>query len=149
MADAVDVLKNLKQINIKQMCIDTAIEAQQDMVEAMENQLSLGQRADGTDIAPPYTRFTIFEKEKKSGLAAVTDVVTLFDTGEHYSKLFARVKGPDIIFGSKDSKSEALQDKYGEIYGLNDESRDWLVEDVLDPGLKNRIEKLTGLSFER
>lgn len=148
MPDALDMLANLQALDVHELAIETATEAEPVMVDAMADQLSQGRRADGSNISPPYAQFTIQEKEKKSGLAAVTDVVTLFDTGAHYAELFAEVQGDIIEYGSKDSKSESLQSRYGKIYGLNEEARAEVIEDFIEPRFEAKIERATGLKFE-
>src|SRR5688572_24315286 len=110
---ALELRDTLKSIDIPQLCSDVAKDAEDEMVKLNEDQLQAGLRSDNTEIEPAYTRFTIFKKEtEKEGLAAVTDRVTLFDTGEHYAKLYAEVKGQTIEWGSKDKKSPALEKKY-------------------------------------
>lgn len=145
--DVLELLDNLKSLDIRELAIEAAKDGEQEMVNAMENQLSQGLRADGTDIAPPYTPFTIMMKEQKSGLSSVTDVVTLFDTGSHYAKLYVDVQADFIEYGSKDVKSPALQKKYGRIYGLTEESIDDFIEDFLDERFKSKVERRIGLRF--
>lgn len=147
--DGLEMIEMLEALNVKDICIETSMESEDQMIEANADQLSQGIRRDGSDIEPPYTQFTIFEKEKKSGLAAITDVVTLFDTGSHYAKLFAKTY-PDgtLEHGSKDEKSEDLQEKYGDdIYGLTEESKEALIEDYIEPRFQGKIERTTGLEF--
>jgi len=148
--DAVDMLKNISELNIKDLCIETAKDNEDEMVKLNEDQLAAGLRANDTDIEPLYRPYTIFIKEtQKTGLASVTDVVTLFDTGAHYAGLYAEVKGSIIEYGSKDSKSADLQEKYGKIYGLNTDSRDVLIEEHIEPDLHRKVEKQTGLKFKK
>lgn len=143
------MLSLLKSIDIEEICIETAKDSEEAMKDAMEDQLAHGLRADGKEITPPYTEFTIMLKEQKTGLSAVTDVVTLFDTGAHYSKLFARVKDTIIEFGSEDEKSKELQKKYTkEIYGLNEESREAVIEDYMEPRYQAIVVRETGLEFK-
>lgn len=141
--EAYELIKNL---DLHALMIESATDAEDEMVKANEDQLSRGVRADDTDIAPPYTYFTIQQKELKSGLAGITDVVTLFDTGAHYAALFAKVNGDEIEWGSNDSKSPALQEKYGdEIYGLSLESREFLIEDYLFDRFAGKVERALAL----
>lgn len=148
MATALDMLYNLQSLDVHALAVETATEAEPDMVEAMQSQLSEGRRADGSEISPPYAPFTIEQKEKKTGLASVVDVVTLFDTGSHYAGLFAKVQDDVIDYGSTDKKSASLQDRYGKIYGLDEESREGLVEDFIHPRFESKVAKETGLEFD-
>lgn len=145
MADALDMLENLRSLDIHAIAAEATEEAEPQIVDAMADQLSQGRRADGSNISPPYAPFTIREKEKKTGLASVTDVVTLFDTGAHYAGLFAEVQGDLIEYGSRDPKTAPLQEKYGNIYGLDEEARTEVVEDYIEPRFISKISRATGL----
>ncbi|OYW20311.1 MAG: hypothetical protein B7Z54_01505 [Sphingobacteriales bacterium 12-47-4] len=81
--------------------------------DIIAGQLAQGQRADGTEITPFYKPSTIEIKRRKSGLAGITDRVTLYDTGSYYRGLYVTAKGGNVFYGSRDSKANKLQDKYG------------------------------------
>jgi hypothetical protein len=124
MADALDILNNLKALDIDGIINETLVENERYMADLNATQLSEGLRSDGHDIIPEYAKLTIQIKEGKSGLAGVTDHVTLFDTGDFYDAMYAEVQGAEIEFGSKDEKSKKLQEKYTDkIYGLDDTSK--------------------------
>lgn len=148
MASPMDLLESLQDLDIDQVASDSLKEHEETIAEMNASQLAQGRKSDGKYITPEYADLTIELKKKKSGLAAVTDVVTLFDTGSHYKNLYAEVKDKQIEYGSRDSKSEALQEKYGQnIYGPDDDSKDELVEGFLKPTFEQKIEEKTGLVF--
>ncbi len=149
--DALELEMVLESVDIPRAASATIERNEEVIADLNATQMSQGKRSDGSEILPSYRPMTVDLKMKKSGLAGVTDRVTLFDKGDHYRGLYAKVKGLDIEYGSADQKSEKLQDKYdtarGSIYGLNLDSRDELVEGHLRSDFQNDIEKQTGLKF--
>jgi hypothetical protein len=64
------------------------------------------------------------------------NVVDLFVTGNFYDGFFVRIVKGGFEIDSKDSKRAKLVSKYGkEIFGLNQESRETLIKDVILPEL--------------
>jgi hypothetical protein len=151
MADALEILSNLKSLDLDGIIHQTLVDNEKVMADLNAVQMSKGLRSDGSEILPSYADLTIELKEGKPGLAGVTDRVTLFDTGDHYRELYAEVQGADAIeYGSKDEKSEKLQKKYGDkIYGLDSDSRDELAEQHLRPSYMTAVEQHTGLTFNK
>lgn len=141
---AEDMINKLAEISMRRICSEVAQESEEEMTELNEQQLSMGLRSDGSEIEPFYSIFTLIKKEMKSGLAGVSDRVTLFDTGAHYRGLYTEVAGSVIEWGSKDPKSKKLEEKYGKIYGLNDYSKEILKEETLQPGLVEAVNKFIG-----
>jgi len=155
MATGLDLLENLEALNIPSVAVTTLKENSERMADLIAGQLAQGLRSDGSEILPSYKPLTIELKHEKSGLAAVTDHVTLYDTGEHYKELYVEIKGDEIEYGSHDDKSEKLQEKYdvkgrkgnGSIYGLTEDSKDELVEGHLSNRFQSLITESTGLLF--
>jgi hypothetical protein len=144
--DALELLDNLTKMDIE----DLAGAALKDNAEVIADlnalQMNQGFRADGTEILPSYTPLTVFLKKEKG---QVTDHVTLRDTGDFQSELYAEVEGQTIEYGSRDSKSEKLEDKYstakGSIFGLTEDSRDELINQHLEEDFLNKVREGTGL----
>lgn len=148
MADAGDFLDMLESFDVDKIVNDVLNESTETMANLNAAQLAQGLRADSTEIQPPYADRTVFEKQhNKSGLAAVTDHVTTYDTGSHYRKLYAEVQGDELEYGSRDEKSAKLQKKYGKLYGLTTDSKEELAEQVTRPAFQKRVEEATGLKF--
>ena len=122
MPDALDLLETLHGVNIAATAAETIEEKGEVMADLNAEQLAQGLRSDGTEILPDYAPLTVELKKEKSGLAAVTDHVTLYDTGSFYRQLVAEVQGDAIIYDSRDEKADDLDEKYstakGSIYGL-------------------------------
>lgn len=147
--DALEVLENLEQVNVRQIAVDSFNEVKEVAADLIATQLSQGLRSDGSELLPSYAPLTIELKKQKSGLASVTDHVTLFDTGDFYQEIYAVAEGDDIEYGSKNEKAEKLNKKYstskGSIFGLDDDSADELVEGHLKPTFYDNAHEATGL----
>lgn len=155
MATGADVYESLEQLDVESVITEVLEKKASQMADFNAFQLSEGLRADGSDITPPYAPLTVFLKRAKSGLAGVTDHVTLYDTGAMYEAMYADVKGDEIEYGSKDPKADRLQARYdktsktgaGSIFGLSQESREMLTETETGPLWEQIIEDKTGLKF--
>jgi hypothetical protein len=67
--------------------------------------------------------------------------VDLYLTGEFYAGFYVEVLKDEYIIGSKDSKSEELENKYGTaIFGLTDESKARYTREIFFRALRNYIE---------
>lgn len=109
------------------------VEAVEEEVVAMnaEQQFAAGIRADGTEIEPPYTAFTVRIKGFKG---QPTDRVTLRDTGDFHGAFRLEFEPDQFTITSGDAKLAKLQAKYGEtIMGLTDENIQKLIERIRDP----------------
>jgi hypothetical protein len=106
-------------------------------------------RADGSELLPSYADVTVAAKRLKG---QVSDHVTLLDTGAFYRGLYAAVQGEQVEYGSHDSKADKLQEKYstakGSIFGLNEDSKEDLIESGLGASWQKGVEKVTGLQFQ-
>lgn len=74
------------------------------------NQHSRGERADGSEIEPEYTGYTIRRKIEKG---QPYDRVTLEDTGDYHESLRVKIFDSKIEVISGDWKADMLDDKYG------------------------------------
>jgi hypothetical protein len=91
-----------------------------------EEQLYEGKDAQGREIRPKYTPFTVSIKRIKG---QPTDRVTLKDTGDFYQSFDIKY-GPDYFeIIATDGKTKKLQRKYGpEVLGLNPDSLAFLID---------------------
>jgi len=140
-----ELIEKISSLDINQIAIECLKSVEDLMVEKNREQLSEGKLTDDSLISPPYSESTKKRKRSKSGLSSVTDVVTTFDTGEHYSKIFANTISPDIInFGSTAEVSKKLSDQYetqsGNLYGLNRQSVSEIIE-AIKPIFLEKIHK--------
>lgn len=108
--------------------------------------MSLGRRADGTEITPTYSDLTIMLKDEKG---QESRWVTLRDKGDFWNDMFVDVGSESYEVGSADAKAAKLEKKYGKkIFGLTKESRsEEYIPLYLLPAIQNRITKRLGFKF--
>ena len=95
-------------------------EAKDKVIDLNHQQLLKGQRADGSSLGT-YRPFTIAKRREKG---RQTSFVDLFYEGDFQNKFDLRVSSDTYEIFSTDSKSDKLQDKYGDnIFGLQVENR--------------------------
>lgn len=94
-----------------------------------------GLNAEGVEIWSyrPYKPVTQMIKAEKG---QPTDRVTLKDTGSFHKAMFLAVKGDSYEMSSKDSKTQDLVQKYGDVFGIA-------------PQFLNRAKSLTTRSMGR
>lgn len=140
----------MNELDIKQVAINSLQAHENDVSDQIAGQLSAGVNGDGSSITPEYSFLTVQLKKDKPGLAGVTDRVTLFDTGEHYRKLYTDVQSDGgIETGSHDSKSLDLQAKYGEgIYEVGETARQNVIDEGLQETFEEKIAEDTRLVFK-
>lgn len=138
--------RRLNGFDIHEEVQQAVIETSGDMIVLNQGQMSLGKRADGTEITPTYSDLTIMLKDEKG---QESRWVTLKDTGAFWSDMFVDVGNNSYELGSADAKAASLEKKYGKkIFGLSKESkREEYIPIYLLPALQTRITKRLGLKF--
>ena len=117
------------------------------IIEFNRAQVRYGNRADGTEIEPPYAEIT---KHFKSNDGTLTNgdptIVNLYDSGSFYAGFYILITKDEVIIDSRDSKSDALQDKYGtEIFGLTDSNLKTVLQIVKERVINNVREQIKNL----
>ncbi len=109
-------------------------------VKQQREQMYDGINSEGLAIEPEYKPFTVQMKESKG---QPSTRVTLKDTGSFYEEMYADPRGDKMYIDSKDSKSNELQEKYGdEIFGIQGEYREPFTLSVQEVMITNVREKL-------
>ena len=127
------IKKNLDNFILKAISNTTA-----QLEEVQRDQMQVGENAEGNEIGklrnPAYAK----RKKQKGGIAKL-GVVDLKNTGDFYDAIFAKVTSKFIEISSSDSKTNDLEDKYGEIiFGLNDYYKQKYFE-ILIPEIQDLI----------
>jgi hypothetical protein len=130
---------------IKLIIIETADE----IAELQRGQFFQGIKSDGTKIVPEYKEITKQIKSTKTGIAAITDRVTFYDTGDFWKLIgVENVNNETFTITSLDWKTDKLETKYlKKIFGLTKESREEYITYVFFPRLKQVIEQKLKLGF--
>lgn len=130
------------KINFNDLAIDVLLDLDVFIADLNRSQMAKkGVRGDGSVITPDYTFNTKNIKSTKSGISAITEHVTLFDTGDFHKSIIAGMFGNELVLDATDSKTSELIEKYGEVLGLTDESLNILIAKFA-PIYMDRINKL-------
>ena len=99
-----------------------------------------GQDSEGNELFPPYTPFTVSIKQSKG---QPTDRVTLYDTGQFHASFFVDWRPTEFEIYARDVLTPKLAGKYGpEIFGLDDNSQQDLIDNLRDPLTDNFRKKI-------
>lgn len=141
-----EMQRRLKGFELIREVQEAIIETSTDMIVLNQGQMSLGKRADGTEITPTYSDLTIMLKDEKG---QESRWVTLKDKGDFWGDMFVDVGNNSYEMGSADAKAASLEKKYGKrIFGLTKESKsEEYIPLYLLPAVQIRITKRLGFKF--
>lgn len=141
-----EMQRRLRGFDLLQEVQDAVADTSHEIIILNQGQMSLGKRADGTEITPTYSDLTIMLKDEKG---QESRWVTLKDTGAFWSDMFVDVGNSSYEVGSADAKAAKLEKKYGsKIFGLTKESKsEEYIPLYLLPAVKDRITKKLGFKF--
>lgn len=142
MASLLQIKQRFESLSLEQVAADVMEENSQLLADVQAEQMFKGIERSGELINPPYARRTVVIKREKG---QPSDRVTLRDTGDFYQGLYVRVEGATLSFGSDDEKTQDLQDKYGDIFGLSSTFKSEFIRDTLKPAFRKKIRETTGL----
>lgn len=132
-----------KELSFAKASINENIEIAADL---NREQLAQGLLKDGTFSDYPYSPLTIAIKKGRSGIAGITDHLTNYDTGESYQKLYAKVEGDKIIFGTTSDKESAISDRMeGKAFGLAPEEKTDFIREYIKPNFRLKINSILKL----
>ena len=152
MATVVDLIANLRSLNLKQVAEEVISRHTGEFTEFNKQQLSEGKSPDGGRIGQyaynkgKYARYKN-ALNPKPGLGFVDLILT-----GAFRQAFATVFKNDSFFtDSSDEKSDKLQSKYGpeHIFGLTDEHKESYSETIILPDFQGVITSRTGLTFNQ
>ena len=151
MATAIDLIDNLKALDVKSIARTVMQRNADAFSEANREQMMEGKRRDGKNIGDSPGNYYLSlmyarDKQNKNSKAGFMNP-DLRLTGSFQDSMYMNVKGDDIIMDSTDSKTWDLVKKYGDtIFGLNEKSKEPFL-DILTPDFQAEITKQTGLKF--
>ena len=138
----VKISEGLTLVSSEKFYIETIEELDRELEQAQVNQMLKGQTNNGSLIEPKYAAITRKFKANDSRYNAPMGTPNLLNKGDFQDDIFAKIEGNFVKWGSTDSKTPDLMDKYKNIFGLNDMSLEEFIKDVLTPVL---IQKINGV----
>jgi hypothetical protein len=159
--DALQMLENLENINVKAIAIETVADNTEEIAALNVDQLRHGLNSAGNligDIRPYKSAEYAFEKNQMNPEPGLGNP-DLIKTGSFTSKIYAEAQGDKFIIDSTDEKTAKLEKKYnvgqndgdelrGRILGLDDESKETLVDEYLRPDFQQKYSEQSGLKFQ-
>lgn len=128
------MINSVSKVDLQLLIENSLIQTAPKYVELQRAQMFSGIDSDGKKIRrigakyEVYAPKTIAIKERKG---QPTDRVTLKDAGDFQSDVFAETREDGIASGSMDSKSNKLQEDYGQkIFGLSDNPKQEYINDL-------------------
>lgn len=145
MTTILDMKRRFESLNTNEIIEKVMQESTEQIADLNAQQMFAGQRADDTETEPPYAPLTVAIKRLKG---QPTDRVTLRDTGAFYRGITAKIEGDQVVVRSTDEKAPELQDKYGDIFGLDTQFKGEVIRETIKPAIKKAIESATGLTMK-
>lgn len=141
--------RRLKAFDVEKAAKEAIESVADNIADLNAQQMYAGKRADGSDITPEYSDYTIELKKEKGQVA---DRVTLKDTGAFYAGINVRVEGSNVVIDSFDDKTEDIIDKYASkksnIFGLNSQFHSDLNSEFLQPAFSKLVENALKLKMQ-
>lgn len=109
--------------------------------DSVQNRLyDTGTDGDGRDLGS----YSLFYKNYKIDIGAVSDHITLFNEGDFYDDMFvASTKGKVRVSSSNSKTGSILQMFTGfDIFGFTEKEQEFLIENVIMPDLIEDLKKL-------
>jgi len=89
-----------------------------------------------------YHPKTIENKKRRSGIAGITDVITLYGRGHFYDNMYTIVKKGEAAVRSKVSYYTKIVERSGmEVMDLTDENTTILMEEYINPQVRQEVEE--------
>lgn len=160
MADAVDIFNNLEALDIGATAGKALQKSKALVLKKNREQLMEGKLSTGKDITPSYLNDPYFKtREAAQRYSDWKDKITpnpnrkkgtpnLYITGPYHRSIDFNVKGLEFFFTSKFDAAAAIEKKFtGNIYWLDQENKEELLDESVEDAWQKGIEKQTGLKF--
>ena len=143
------MLEKVQSVNVRDEAINIIRSTEKQNIDLNRKQLyQKSIDSEGNNLRLYSSALYALEKERRNPLPGFMRP-DLYNTGAFQLKFFAVVTSKDIVYGSSDVKSSALEAKYGgKIFGLTKENKAIYSLDVVYPLLQNVITQKTGLKFK-
>jgi hypothetical protein len=158
MADALDLLENLEQLDIAAIASVSLKEKKEDYLALNLEQLMEGKRRDGLDLSPSYfqdpyfrsvaaaQRYSDWKDKITPNSKRKKGVPNLFITGPFHESIGIEIIDQDIDISSSSNMASSIENKFSnDIYGLNEEKSEELIDNGLEDSFDNKIREQLGL----
>ena len=136
MEEIVTLQKNIQLLidNFDEIIKSCIADNDESIIKIQQNQMLLGENSEGDKIGMYQDVFYADEKYSMNTKAG-HGYVDLKYSGDFYNAMFLKIVGDEFEIDSTDEKAKDLKDKYnknGDIFGINDNNFDTLIELIED-----------------
>lgn len=141
-----DVVKSIRKINMEKLAFQSVMDHKEEAIDlnTQEQLFEQGIDSKGRDLGE-YTPFTVEIKKQKG---QKTDFITLKDEGDFYDGFYVKSRKFPVIFGSKDSKTNKIVQRFGtDVFGLTKSSVKELNEEYVREDIQEKFKKNISEAF--
>lgn len=155
--DALELLEVIEQLDVKQVAADSLSESKGEFIALNQEQMLEGKTSLGDDISPSYLEDPYFKtKESAQRYSDWKDDITpnpkrkkgvpnLYIIGSFHNSLEMEVKKDEYVLSAGYKDAASILGKFHDVLGLNDEKREQLIEEKLEPVFFEKLHEETGL----
>lgn len=140
--------KRFRKLNTDKIITDSLKETVSDFEDIQRKQLMAGKTRTGSHIKPSYRNKKYAEAKSSMNPLPGLGVPDLRLTGAFYEGIDVEAGKEVFDIISKDEKGPELENKYRDIFGLGGAFKNEYTKEKLEPALKKKISKFTGLKFQ-
>lgn len=149
MATVLDLLDNLKDLDVAEEARKAVNETAHHMADLNREQLAAGYDARGHKLTPHYSSKSYAVKKNAMNPEPGMWHPDLMLTGAFTESFKVSASGDDIEFEASDPKADDLLERYGDdVLGLFDTQQEYYNERIFFPEFAGAIAEATGLKFE-
>lgn len=135
-----DMKRRFATANIRQVAEDSIYESRDEIKELQIDQLKHGLKKDGTPIGKYRNAAYAARKNQQNPLAGFGNV-DLILTGDLKNQIFVDVREDSFVIDSADEKTGGLIKKYGDPFGLTEDSNASLIKAPLRPTFVRKMKE--------
>jgi dihydroorotase len=156
--DALEMIQNLEQLDVKKIAADALDESRSEFIALNREQLLEGRLSTGDDISPSYFEDPYFKTpESAKRYSDWKDKITphpkrnkgtpnLFIIGSFHQSIGMEVDGDEFEMMSDYKDAGSILSKFSEdIFGLNEEKAEALIDKTLAPTFYEKAHEQLGL----
>lgn len=147
MATPGEMWQALEELNLKEVVLEAIEDHKEEYVKLNLEQLYQGLNPEGEKITPEYVEGPYRRKKARMNAGPGEGTPDFFLSGEMYEQTAAQMDNDDITIGSEVEYAQYNEQRWGnaEIWGLDENSHDEFVNEILAPLIIEKVGELTGL----
>ncbi len=142
-----ELLERFKKLDTNRIITASFNDTHKSFEDTQREQLRHGRTSTGELISPRYKRQKYAIAKNAINPLPGLGVPDLKFHGDFYREINMEADANVLDIISKDEKGPMLENKYKNIFGLNQDYRKNYINSSLHPVIKNKIEGATGLKF--